>query len=118
RRVFGSVSNPSILDRIRGSTEIFELGTIAGISGSIMNECRIKSLPAVCLLGETISEEPDPRAAAATIEALNKIYGLDVSTSKLMERASEIELQMHQLAEQVKSTAQEEVPGKEFPMYG
>jgi uncharacterized protein len=118
RRVFGSVSAPALLDRIKGATEVFELGTISGIAGSIMNECRIRGLPAVCLLGETLSDEPDPRSAASTIEALNKIYGIGVDTSKLIERAAEIELQMHQLAEQVKSTSTEEVTGKEFPMYG
>jgi uncharacterized protein len=119
RRVFGAVSSKGMLDRLRGSAEIFELGTISGISGSIMNECRVAGLPATCLLGETVSEEPDPRSAAATIEAVNRIYDLKLSAANLLKRADEIELQMHQLAEQVKSTAQpEEMPSKEFPMYG
>ncbi|HQF17610.1 MAG TPA: proteasome assembly chaperone family protein [Methanotrichaceae archaeon] len=117
RRVFGAVTSPEMLDRIKGVAEIFELGTISGISGSLMNECRIKGLSAICLLGETLSDDPDPRSAAAAIDALNKIYGLGVSTEKLLDRASEIELQMHQLAEQVK-TQGEETPQKEFPMYG
>lgn len=118
RRVFCAASSSEVLERIKGHCELFELGTISGISGSIMNECRIQGLPAACFLGETVSEEPDPRSAAATIDVLNSIYGLNVSTSKLIERADEIELQMHQLAEQVKSSAQEETVGKEFPMYG
>jgi uncharacterized protein len=116
-RVFGAVSIPKMLEKIKDKTEIFELGTITGISGSLMNECRIRNLPAVCLLGETASAEPDPRAAIATLEVLNKIYGLGVSTVKLSEQAEQIELQMHQLAEQVKTAASEELP-KEFPMYG
>jgi uncharacterized protein len=117
RRVFGAVSHAELLEKLRGVTEIFELGTIAGISGSIMNECRLKGIPAVCLLGETMSDEPDPRSAAATIDALNRIYGLNVSTAKLLERAAEIEMQMQQLAAQVKTSA-EEATAKEFPMYG
>jgi len=118
RRVFGAVSSEKMLERIEKGTEVFQLGTISGISGSIMNECRVNDLPATCLLGETVSENPDPRAAAAAIDALNGIYDLKVNTAKLIERAEEIELQMHQLAEQVRTSASEEMTGKEFPMYG
>ncbi len=118
-RVFGAVSKKELLDSIKGMAEVFELGTITGITGSIMNECRIRNLPAVCLLGETASAEPDPRAAIATIETLNKIYGLGVSTTKLSEQAEQIELQMAQLAQQLKAATPEEQPlPKEFPMYG
>jgi len=120
-RVFGAVSKKDLLDRIKDKAEIFEMGTITGITGSIMNECRIKNLPAVCLLGETASAEPDPRAAIATIETLNKIYDLGVSTAKLTEQADEIEVQMAQLAQQMKGVTTEEQQAqmpKEFPMYG
>ena len=120
-RVFGAVSRQDLLDRIKEKTEVFELGTITGITGSIMNECRIRNMPAICLLGETASAEPDPRAAIATIETLNKIYDLGISTAKLSEQAEQIELQMAQLAQQMKAAAPEEqqvqMP-KEFPMYG
>lgn len=119
-RVFGAVTKKDMLDRIKDMAEIFELGTITGITGSIMNECRIRNLPALCLLGETVSAEPDPRAAIATIETLNKIYSLGVSTAKLSEQAEQIEVQMTQLAQQMKAAAPEEqqpLP-KEFPMYG
>lgn len=119
-RVFGAVTRRELLERIRDMTEIFELGTITGITGSIMNECRIRNIPAVCLLGETLSAEPDPRAAIAAIEVLNRIYGLGVSTTKLAEQAEQIELQMAQLAQQLKAAQPEEQPQmpKEFPMYG
>ena len=120
-RVFGAVSRQELLDQIKGQAEIFEIGTITGITGSIMNECRIRNLPAVCLLGETASAEPDPRSAIAAIETINKIYGLGVNTAKLAEQAEEIEVQMAQLAQQMKAAAPEEqqtqLP-KEFPMYG
>jgi len=119
-RVFGAVSQKDMLEKIKDRTEIFELGTITGITGSIMNECRIRNLPALCLLGETTSAEPDPRAAVASIETLNKIYNLGVSTKKLEEQAEQIEQQMSQLAQQMKAAApapEEQLP-REFPMYG
>ena len=120
-RVFGAASKKELLDRIKEMTEVFELGTIVGITGSIMNECRIRNIPAICLLGETASAEPDPRAAMATVETLNKIYGLGVSTAKLAEQAEQIEVQMAQLAQQLRAAQPEEQQAqmpKEFPMYG
>ena len=120
-RVFGAVSKSDLLDKIRDKVEIFEMGTITGITGSIMNECRMKNLSAVCILGETASPEPDQRAAIAAIETLNKIYDLGVSTAKLTEQADEIEVQMAQLAQQMKAVTPEEQQSqmpKEFPMYG
>ncbi|MCJ7446055.1 MAG: proteasome assembly chaperone family protein [Methanotrichaceae archaeon] len=119
RRVFAAASQKELLDKIKDGTEIFEIGTITGITGSIMNECRIRNLPAICLLGETASAEPDPRAAIATVETLNKIYKLEVDTKKLEEQAEQIELQMSQLAQLMKAatpTPEEQMPG-EFPMY-
>jgi len=119
-RVFGAVSQKDMLEKIKDRTEIFELGTITGITGSIMNECRIRNLPALCLLGETTSAEPDPRAAIASIETLNKIYDLGVSTKKLEEQAEQIEQQMSQLAQQMKAATpapEDQIP-REFPMYG
>jgi uncharacterized protein len=54
------------------------------------------------------------------VDTLNKIYGLGVSTAKLAEQADQIEVQMHQLAQQLKTGAPEEQAAmtKEFPMYG
>ncbi|KUK45226.1 MAG: proteasome assembly chaperone family protein [Methanothrix sp.] len=121
QRVFGAATTEEMLDRIKGKVEVFEIGTISGISGSVMNECLLRKVPAICLLGETHSMAPDPRAAVFTVKMLNTLYGLEVETAELEERADEIELSMQKLAEQVKSTSAEEVPGKkelQFPMYG
>ena len=41
-----AVSRPEMLDKIKDKTEVFEIGTITGITGSIMNECRIRNMPA------------------------------------------------------------------------
>jgi uncharacterized protein len=118
-RVFGAASTKEMLERLKDKAEVFELGTITGITGSIMNECRIRKMPAICLLGETASAEPDPRAAISAVETLNKIYDLGVSTTKLAEQAEQIELQMHQLSQQLKAaTPEEQQMPKEFPMYG
>jgi len=117
RRVFGGATNDELLGMIKDKTEIFQVGTISGISGSIMTECFLRNMPAVSLLGETPGPNPDPRAAVEVITVLNKIYGLSIKTEKLLSQAEQIELELSKLAEQVKTT-EEPIPRREFPMYG
>lgn len=118
RRVFGGATNQEMLDRIKDKTEIFQVGTISGISGSIMTECFIRKIPAMSLLGETPGPNPDPRAAVEVLNVLNKIFDLSINTEKLMNQAEQIELELSKLAEQVQTTESPMLPKKEFPMYG
>jgi len=118
RRVFGGATSAELLEKIKDKTEIFQVGTISGISGSIMTECYLRGLPAVSLLGETPAPNPDPRAAVEVIKVLNKIYDLAIDTDKLLGQAEQIELELSKLSEQVKATETSAPPRKEFPMYG
>lgn len=118
RRVFGGATNNEMLEKIKDKTEIFQVGTISGISGSIMTECFIRNIPAISLLGETPGPNPDPRAAVEVLTVLNKIFDLSINTEKLMSQAEQIELELSKLAEQVKTTESPMFPKKEFPMYG
>lgn len=118
RRVFGGATNNEMLEKIKDKTEIFQVGTISGISGSIMTECFLRNLPAVSLLGETPGPNPDPRAAVAVTNVLNKLFDLSINTEKLLSQAEQIELELSKLAEQVRTTEAPSMPKKEFPMYG
>ncbi|MFQ6120913.1 MAG: proteasome assembly chaperone family protein [Methanosarcinales archaeon] len=116
-RVFGAATTEEMLEKIKGIVEIFQVGTISGISGTILAECSIRNIPAISLLGETHSQNPDPRAAAAVIKVINTLYNLSIDTEKLIEQGERIELELQRLAEQVKST-EIEPQKKEVPMYG
>lgn len=118
RRVFGGATNAEMLEKIKDKTEIFQVGTISGISGSIMTECFLRNMPAVSLLGETLGPNPDPKTAVEVINVLNKIFDLSVDTDKLLAQAEQIELELSKLAEQVRRTEAPPLPRKEFPMYG
>ncbi|VVB90374.1 PAC2 family protein [uncultured archaeon] len=118
RRVFGGATGVEMLEKIKDKTEIFQVGTISGISGSIMTECFLRNLPAVSLLGETPGPNPDPRAAVEVTNVINKIFNLSINTEKLLSQAEQIELELSKLAEQVKTTETPSLPKKEFPMYG
>jgi uncharacterized protein len=117
KRVFGVATTDGDLPRIQDSTIILPVGSISGIASSLMTECKIRNISAFGLLGETINA-PDPRAAAATIEVLNKMFELNLDIQPLLEQAEEIEATMHKLAEQVQTA--ETMPKKEqqLPMYG
>jgi uncharacterized protein len=118
QKVFGAATTPEMLEKIKGKVEIFQMGTISGISGSVMAECLLRGIPALSLLGATRTQNPDPRAASAVIEVLNKLYGLSINTERLIEQAERIETELQRLAEDVKVTEQKGEVKKEFPMYG
>ncbi len=117
-KVFGAATNDDMLDKIKDYVEIFQVGTISGISGSVMTECVMRDIPAISLLGETNSPNPDPRAAASVVSILKIIYDLPIETDNLMEQAEQIEVELQKLAEQVKTSEEGQQPRREFPMYG
>lgn len=117
-KVFGAATNIDMLEMIRDKVELFQMGTISGISGSIMGECLVQEMPAISLLGSTMSQNPDPRAAAVVIDVLNLLYDYGINTEGLIEQAEKIEIEMQKLAEDVRTTEQPTGTRKEFPMYG
>lgn len=118
RKVFGAATTLEMLERIKDKVELFQMGTISGISGSIMGECFVSKMPAISLLGATMSQNPDPRAAAVVIDVLNLLYDFKIDTEGLIEQAEKIEIEMQRLAEDVRTSEQPTTPRKEFPMYG
>ncbi len=116
KRVFGVATTPEALTRIQDHTLILPIGSISGIASSLLTECKVRGIPGYGLLGETVNA-PDPRASAATIEVLNKMYDLGLEVQPLIEQAVEIEQSMGKLAEEVQQQA-EQAPKKDLPMYG
>ena len=119
QKVFGGATDSELLDKIKEFTTIFEAGTITGIPGSVMVECYARDIPGISLLGETSSQNPDPRAAAQVVKAINSIYGLDINVEKLIKDAEVIELELQKLAEEVKTGVDAPpITMKDLSMYG
>ncbi len=118
QKVYGAATTEACLGKIKDKVEIFEMGTITGVPGVLMNECLNSGIDAVCLLGETRGPNPDPRSAIRVVEALNNIYDFDVPLDPMREQAEQIEQMMHKLSEQVSEA--EAKPSKEGTqqMYG
>lgn len=116
KRVFGVATTTDALPRIEELTLILPIGSISGVASSLLTECKARGIPAYGLLGETVNA-PDPRASAATIAVLNKMYEFNLDVQPLIEQAVEIEQSMGKIAEEVQQSA-ETSPKKDLPMYG
>jgi uncharacterized protein len=117
--VFGAATTKERVENIGKLVEIFQMGTISGIAGSIVTECASRNFPAISLLGSTRSPNPDPLAAVAVIQVLNDLYNLSIDTEKLIVEAGQIELEMQKLAEDIRHTIEmEEEPPHPLSMYG
>jgi uncharacterized protein len=117
KRVFGVATSDEALKQIEEITTILPMGSISGIAGSILTECKVRNIPALGLLGESLPT-PDPRAAAATVDVLSKMYQLDINTQPLVEQAAEIEAAMQRLSEQVRGAEAVQPKEQQLPMYG
>ena len=117
-KVYGAATTEAGLAKLKDKVEIFEMGTITGVPGVLLNECMNSGIEATCILGETRGPNPDPRSAVLVVDALNKIYGFDVPLEPMREQAEEIEQMMHKLSEQIGEA--EAKPSKEGSqqMYG
>ncbi|HTY90057.1 MAG TPA: proteasome assembly chaperone family protein [Methanocella sp.] len=115
-RVFAAGATQDDLVKFKDDALLFEVGTISGVPGVIMNECRNHYIPAVCILGETRGANPDPRSSAELVKVLAKVYGWKINVDILIKEADQIEQMMHKLSEQVGEA--EAKPSKDYSMYG
>jgi uncharacterized protein len=104
-KVFAALSSKELESRLRGAAEVLEEGYIVGVYGLILRKCAEASVPAITLLTQSYYNYPDPEAAAVTINAFNKILGLNVDVSDLLKRGEEIRLKskdmMHRTHEEM-----------------
>jgi uncharacterized protein len=117
-KVYGAATTEAGLEKLKNKTEIFEMGTITGVPGVLLNECMNNGIEAICLLGETAGPNPDPRAAIRVVEVMNNIYGFNIDIAPMREQAEQIEQMLHKLSQQVGEAearpSKEGMPG----MYG
>ncbi|MBY9003645.1 MAG: proteasome assembly chaperone family protein [Candidatus Lokiarchaeota archaeon] len=100
-----------------------EKGIIVGPEATVLNEALSNRLKAYALFTPVL-EIPTPEAGAAIIEILNKIYNLNIDTSKLIEEGKIIKKKMLELAEKAQQyqQAQQQLPDsgqprKEYTQY-
>lgn len=104
-KVFAAISEKGLESKLNRAAEILEEGYIVGAYGLLLRRCAEASVPAITLLTQSYYNYPDPVAAAASLNAVNKILGLSVDVSELLKRGEEIRLRskdmMHRTQEEM-----------------
>jgi len=74
-------------------------GFITGISGGILNECLIREIQGVALLVKANKIIADPEAAATLLEAINRMYEMQIDTKSLKEEKERIGSELEELSQ-------------------
>lgn len=79
-------------------------GIIVGVTGALLAGAKESKVPITAFFGETYSNLPDSKAAAAIIRVLDDYLGLDVDPKPLIKQADEFERKLRKIMEQTKET--------------
>jgi len=104
-QVYAALSSKALENRVSRSAEVLEEGYIVGAYGLLLRRCAVESIPAITLLTQSYYNYPDPVAAAASLNTVNKILDLKVDVAELLKRGEEIRLRskdiMHRTHEEM-----------------
>ena len=91
-KVFAALSDKSLEKKLSDAAEVLGEGYIVGAYALMLRKCAEMNLPAITLLTQSFYNYPDPEAAAAALNSLNKILGLKIEVSELLQKGEEIRL--------------------------
>jgi len=74
-------------------------GFITGIPGGILNECLIREIQGVALLVKANKIIADPEAAVTLLEAINRMYEMQIDTKSLKEEKERIGSELEELSQ-------------------
>ena len=118
RKVLFAAEEEKISELVKDDTmEILTKGIITGIAGSILSETLCRKMVGFALLTPAIAMVPDPEGAIQLLEALNRLYQVDVDVTELKESAVEIRRKMEEMAQQVDGMRQQQQPSRGRPGY-
>jgi uncharacterized protein len=80
----------------------FKNGIIAGVSGVLLNAGKQASFDVISILAEAHPNYPDARAAAAAINVMALIMGVEINVTPLYEESERIEKQLQKFHKQAK----------------
>jgi len=120
-KVFAALSDKKLSKLLNGSAEVLGEGYIVGTYALMLKRCAEIGLPAIALLTQSYYNYPDPEAAAAAVESVNKILGLKVNTSELLRKGEEIRLRSKDVMKRTQAEMVRINKGQEYdvpPLYG
>ena len=120
-KVFAALSQKDLEKRLQGAAEIMEEGYIVGAYGLLLRKCAEESIPAITLLTQSYYNYPDPQAAAASLDAVNKILNLKIDVGELLGKGEEIRLRSKDMMHRTHEEMQRMNKPHEYdlpPLYG
>lgn len=118
-KIYVVASDPAELERISAISKEYlpiKLGFLTGLLGVLLMHAMEEKIPAHAYLTDAFLDTPDPKAAAATVDAVAKELNLTIDTKKLVETSDRLEKKITQLMKQTKSNFDE---SKAYPsVYG
>ena len=88
--------------------KIIPHGFVTGIAGGILNECLIREIQGIALLAKANAIIPDPEAAATIIEAVNRLYEMNIDTGDLKKEKERIAAELEELSKKYLQHKKEE----------
>ncbi|HDJ89561.1 MAG TPA: proteasome assembly chaperone family protein [Thermoprotei archaeon] len=98
----------------KNGIEILEEGFLAGIYASIVKKCYSNGLNCTVILAQSHLGYPDPGAALSIIEALNKIFNLNIDLEPLRKEAEELKVKLRELMRRALPSVRESQKGYEY----
>ena len=80
----------------------FKNGIIAGVSGVLLNQGKQNNFDVISILAEAHPNYPDAKAAAASINVMALIMGIEINVTPLYEESERIEKQLQKFHKQAK----------------
>ncbi len=120
-KVFAALSDKKLSNLLNGAAEVLGEGYIVGAYALMLKRCAEIGLPAIALLTQSFYNYPDPEAAAAAVNSVNKILGLNVDTSELLRKAEEIRLRSKDIMKRTQTEMARINKSQEYdvpPLYG
>jgi uncharacterized protein len=96
----------------------FKNGIIAGVSGVLLNKGKRENFDVISILAEAHPNYPDARAAAAAIEVITTLLGVEIDVAPLYKEAERIEKQLQMLQKQARPVVSPPSSATEPSMYG
>ena len=96
----------------------FKNGIIAGVSGVLLNKGKQENFDVISILSEAHPNFPDARAAAAAINVIATVVGVDINVGPLYDEAERIEKQLKKFHKQAKPMTSGAAPIPQPSMYG
>jgi uncharacterized protein len=119
-KAFAAASTPEALKMAENKgVEILTDGYMVGPQAIMLQQCSQKGIPALAMLAQCYLNYPDPEAAAVVLQELEKISGIKVDISKLLEKGEEIRLRARDVMKRTQQEMTNVKKGQEYdiPMY-